>query len=167
VSFRFLLSTTAAGEAPFDLRDARDEQGDVYEPVTAEREPPALSIESAVGRYRALPANAPAGDVLNCGIELLSLGVETRELAIEAFTRARRLPGAESEACYWLGEAYIEAEQYGLAIHMLQESARAGETALALGRLLQLQTQEGLTAEAEATLTRLKRFAEGDGAGAA
>jgi tetratricopeptide (TPR) repeat protein len=145
--------------APPQPRDASREPVDEYEAVTADDEPE-LSVSAAVARYLSLKADATASDVLQRGVELLSLGPQTRALALKAFSRARAIEGAEAEALYWTAVAHAEDGEPDEAMRCLNESLRFAELAVALGMLYELQEEAGLQYEAASTLERLRQIVE-------
>lgn len=145
-------------EPPPQPRDARHEPVDVFEAVTSDDETE-LSVEAAVRRYQALGRGAGAAELLTCGVELLSLGRDTRDLALEAFRRARGIEGAEAEALYWTAEAHIAAGEAEAATSCLEESLGFAELAVALARLYELQIGAGKEEEAARTMERLTAVA--------
>ncbi|HEY0174255.1 MAG TPA: hypothetical protein VGB98_24780 [Pyrinomonadaceae bacterium] len=156
----FLTSLGGAAEEVehFDLRDRRDDVRDEFEPSRAEPVEEELSVAGAVARYRKLQRGGTPEALIECGVELLSLGQDTRKLAVEAFTRASRFEGVQAAAYFWLGEAHAADGKRRLALHFYGESVKAGASLLALERLLALQLEEGLTVEAEATADRIKQL---------
>lgn len=151
MSLNFLTRASSAAEEleRFDLRDARDEQSDVYEPVQAAPVITELSKAGAVARYQSLKKGGTADQLIECGIELLELGPEMLKLAIEAFTRASRFEGAQAAGLFWLAEAKREAGATGEAIKHYRDSLSFSETMITLERLFELQMSEGLVDEAE------------------
>src|SRR5579885_1021053 len=141
------------------VRDSRHEPKDEYEAVTSEDETE-LSISAAAARYLRLREDATAEELLQSGIELLSLGGDTRGLAFDAFRRAKAIKGAEAEALYRTAEAHIEDGEAAKAMRALEESLKFGELAVALGRLYELQDAAGFSEQAAATMERLSLIVE-------
>ncbi len=167
MSLLFLTNLGVAAEEveQFDLRDRRDDVRDEFEPSRAEPVEEELSIAGAVARYRMLQRGGTPEALIECGVELLSLGQETRKLAVEAFTRASRFEDTQAEAYYWLGASHAEDGKARTAMHFFAESVKAGASLPALEGLLALQLAEGLTEEAAATRTMIEQLpaAEGEG----
>jgi tetratricopeptide (TPR) repeat protein len=156
LSFLTGLGSAASAVEDFDLRGRRDEERDEFEPVAAESVETELSTAGAVARYNRLKNGATAHELIECGVELLSLGSETERLAVEAFRRASRIEGAQAAGLFWLGETHAGAGRAREAIGHYEESVSFCESIAALRRLLALQISEGLDDAAQATRLKLE-----------